>query len=101
MNCAGELRERSRAQGVFRLASQPSLPLDMRVNSPHRLELTRLQWAGPQLAMDFELGAHVFHTSIWYGDVDLDVLADRIGHDAMSHIACHIAAFEINKLASR
>jgi hypothetical protein len=68
--------------------------------APQRLELTRIRWAGPQLAMEFELGPHPFHTSIWYGDVDLDALAQRIGHDAMDCLAFHIAAFEINKLAS-
>lgn len=50
--------------------------------------------------MDFELGAHTFHTSIWYGDVDLAALEQRIGHAAMECLAFHIAAFEINKLAS-
>jgi hypothetical protein len=64
------------------------------------LELAELRWRGPQLWIRANLEGHPFTTSIWYSDVDLDALEGRIGRDAMERLAFHVAAFEINKLAS-
>jgi hypothetical protein len=62
------------------------------------LELIR--WRGHQLHARYDLDGYALSTSLWYGDVDLDVLEQRIGAEAMHALAFHVAAFEINKLAS-
>ncbi len=67
---------------------------------PQRLTLADVRWHGPQLTMRFELGAHPFDTTVWYGDVDLDALERRLGTEAMECLVLHLAAFEINKLCS-
>lgn len=41
-----------------------------------------------------------FSNTIWYGDIDFRDLTRRFGEDFMSSVAFHIAAFEINKIAS-
>ena len=67
---------------------------------PRRLSLEALDWSGPQLSMRFSIGGHPIGVSIWYADVDLDRLEAAIGAEPMANVAFHIAAFEINKLAS-
>lgn len=47
-----------------------------------------------------DIGGHPLSTALWYGDVDLDVLARQIGREALDRLVFHIAAFEINKLCS-
>src|SRR5688572_22970668 len=41
-----------------------------------------------------------FRTTCWYGDVDLIDLESRFGADVIERLALHVAAFEINKVAS-
>jgi hypothetical protein len=41
-----------------------------------------------------------FSNTVWYGDVDFRDLATRYGDEFISWTAFHIAAFEINKIAS-
>jgi len=48
----------------------------------------------------YDLGGYPLSTTLWYGDVDLDVPERRIGAAAMHALAFHVAAFEINKLVS-
>lgn len=53
-----------------------------------------------QLAFRFGADALRFHTTYWYGDVDLVALEERYGVEAMRRVYAHIAAFELNKLVS-
>ena len=64
------------------------------------LELTSWSRSRHQLAFDFQIDALRFRTSYWYGDVDLVDLETRFGADTIERLALHIAAFEINKVAS-
>ena len=65
-----------------------------------RLAITSIQRRGHQLAMAFDIDGYRFSTSYWYGDVDLDALAERVGAAVVDRLCFHIAAFEVNKLAS-
>jgi hypothetical protein len=64
------------------------------------LRLEAIRWRGRQLFVLANLDGHAFSTSIWYGDVDLEELSRRLGAECFERLAFHIAAFEINKLAS-
>lgn len=41
-----------------------------------------------------------FTNTLWYEEVDLEVLAQRVGVEAMESLLFHVVAFEINKLCS-
>ncbi len=68
--------------------------------APRRLSLEVIRWRGHQLHARYDLDGYAFATTLWYGDVDLEALERRIGDEAMHALAFHVAAFEINKLAS-
>lgn len=64
------------------------------------LTLQDIRFRGSQLWIQADLDGHAFSTSVWYGDVDTEALREKIGGEAFDKIAFHVAAFEINKLAS-
>lgn len=64
------------------------------------LELEGVHARGRQLFLVANLDGQRFSTSIWYSDVDLERLAALVGREAFERLAFHVAAFEINKLAS-
>jgi len=64
------------------------------------LELEGVHARGRQLFLVANLDGQRFSTSIWYGDVHLERLAASVGQEAFERLAFHVAAFEINKLAS-
>jgi len=41
-----------------------------------------------------------FSNTIWFGDIDFRLLSERYGEEFINAIAFHIAAFELNKIAS-
>lgn len=53
-----------------------------------------------QLAFTFTFGELRFSTSYWWEDVDLPALEAAWGRPLLEKIYAHLAAFEINKLAS-
>lgn len=53
-----------------------------------------------QLVFDFAVEDLRFRTTYWYGDVDLVDLEGRFGTEMLARLATHVAAFEINKVAS-
>ncbi len=64
------------------------------------LELTSWSRSRHQLVLDFGIDGMRFRTTCWYGDVDLTDLEARFGADMIERLALHVAAFEINKVAS-
>ena len=53
-----------------------------------------------RLVFEVRVLDRLFSTSIWYKDVDLNKLAEKIGHKTLENIVAHIAAFEMNKYGS-
>ena len=49
-----------------------------------------------RLVFEVRVLDRLFSTSIWYKDVDLNKLAEKIGHKTLENIVAHIAAFEMN-----
>src|SRR5580692_3870450 len=41
-----------------------------------------------------------FSNTIWFADIDFKLLSERYGEDFINAVAFHIAAFELNKIAS-
>jgi len=64
------------------------------------LELTSWSRSRHQLVFDFGIDGLQFRTTCWYGDVDLVDLEARVGAETFERLALHVAAFEINKVAS-
>ena len=64
------------------------------------LALTSWSHGRHQLVFDFAVDGLSFRTTYWYGDVDLVGLEDRFGAEVLGRLAAHLAAFEINKVAS-
>lgn len=48
----------------------------------------------------YSIGDLMFQTSIWYGVVDFDELRREFGRAAVERLLFHVAAFDINKIAS-
>lgn len=65
-----------------------------------RIRLEQLKWTGPQLFVRYSVNGAQFTNSIWYEGVDLGELATRWGTAFMRRVSFHVAAFELNKLAS-
>jgi UDP-N-acetyl-alpha-D-muramoyl-L-alanyl-L-glutamate epimerase len=65
-----------------------------------RIAIERIDRSRHQLAMTFSADALRFSTSVWWQDVDLDLLAQQHGDALVDKICFHIAAFELNKLVS-
>lgn len=64
------------------------------------LTLCEIARAGDQLSFAFKIGDHRFTTAYWYDSVDFHALETRYGAEFMERVLFHIAAFEINKIAS-
>jgi hypothetical protein len=64
------------------------------------LAIAAFERSAHQLAMAFEIDGRRFDTTYRYGDVDFEALERRYGHALLERIYFHIAAFEVNKLAS-
>ncbi len=68
--------------------------------------MSRTLWLGGhrrsrhQLTLSFGVDELCFHTTYWYGDVDLPALEERYGQEVLDRLYFHIAAFEANKLCS-
>lgn len=64
------------------------------------LLLDDINVAASRLNFSFIIDEMKFNTSYWYDTVDFKALEQRFGTHAVERILFHIAAFEINKLAS-
>lgn len=64
------------------------------------LKLEAVDIAHNSLHLRFAIDDLRFATAYWYEGVDFPALAERFGREQVDRIAFHIAAFEINKLAS-
>lgn len=64
------------------------------------LVLTGWHRSRHQLFFSYSFADLSFSTSFWYADVDLQQLEQTYGKAAMANIYFHIAAFDINKIAS-
>lgn len=78
----------------------PSSTAPSRAHARPPLGLEEITRDGPQLVLRFRAGGMRFSTTYWYGDVDFAALDARYGTAFMDKVVFHIAAFEINKLAS-
>lgn len=64
------------------------------------LTLRAIDIARNAVSFAFGIGDAVFHTSLWYDSVDFDALKERYGEETIGRLVFHIAAFEMNKVAS-
>lgn len=64
------------------------------------LRLLAVDRSRHQLAFRFGIGDLRFASSQWYDTVDLHALEARYGRAFLDRLAFHVAAFEINKIAS-
>jgi len=64
------------------------------------LSLRAVSARGHQLNFLYEFDGLVFSTTHWYPDVPLDAVEARIGRTAFRRLLFHIAAFDLNKIAS-
>ena len=64
------------------------------------LRLLELRRARDHIAATCELDDLRFHFTVWYEDVDLDVLAYAYGDDLLDRLAFHVALFQINAVGS-
>lgn len=65
-----------------------------------QIKLTGLTRSRHQLAMSFKIDELSFHSTYWYGDVDLLALEQRYGQALLDKIYFHILALEAMKLVS-
>lgn len=64
------------------------------------LRLLDIHTAPQQLSLHYALDGLHFNNTLWYEGIDFVALAERHGAAMIRRILFHIAAFEINKLAS-
>jgi hypothetical protein len=64
------------------------------------LSLRSVSAAGHQVNCLYAFDGLVFSTTYWYPDVPLGALEARVGPEAFRRLLFHIAAFDLNKIAS-
>ena len=68
--------------------------------APHILKLESIRRSRQQLSFTYRIQDLSFHSSFWYGDVDLFDLERRFGIESMHRIYFHAALFDLSKLVS-
>src|ERR1700709_1232290 len=91
--------------GVFDLLF-PVCPAFFRTNSVEvvmqelTLTLDDVRIAKSSIHTRYLIDDLAFSNTIWFGDVDFRLLSKRYGEEFINAVAFHIAAFELNKIAS-